>query len=200
LKKAFIEARGALMKRKIASVAILLFVLLMVKTHEFGQESKPPLTKDEILRLLKTESRGRLGQTNIVMEVAERGAFPVDGPTLEELRRAGARSLLLEEIQRSGENPRASQNDATSNESEQQGRTQDLGDRKIRELFNEVKGMMTRLLQQWQVLQSLPVESSPASAQMSPSAGVSLGNRTSERNIKLCLLDSLIQKNKEAIK
>ena len=114
------------MNRKIASVAILLFVLLTVKTPELGQESKPPLTKDEILRLLKTESRGRLGQTNIVMEVAERGAFPVDGPTLEELRRAGARSLLLEEIQRSGENPSVSQNDATSNESEQQGRTQDL--------------------------------------------------------------------------
>jgi len=109
------------MKRKIASVAILLFVLLTVKTHECGQESKPPLTKDEILRLLKAESRGRLGQTNIVIEVVERGiAFPVDGPTLEELRRAGARSLLLEEIQRSGENRSVSQNDATSNESEQQ--------------------------------------------------------------------------------
>ena len=115
------------MKRKIASVAILLFVLLAVKTHEFGQESKPPLTKDEMLRLLKAESRGRLGQTNIVIEVAERGiAFPVDEPTLEELRRAGARSLLLEEIRRAGKNPRAGENDATSEESRQQGRTQDL--------------------------------------------------------------------------
>ena len=80
-----------LMNRKIGSVAILLFVLLTVKTHELGQESKPPLTKDEILRLLKAESRGRLAQTNVVIEVAERGiAFPVDEPTLEELRRAGA--------------------------------------------------------------------------------------------------------------
>ena len=115
------------MNRKIASVAILLFVLLTVKTHEFGQEIKPPLTKDEILRLLKADSRGRLGQTNIVMEVAERGiAFPVDEPTLEELRRAGARSLLLEEIRRSGKNPRAGENDPTSEESGQQSRAQDL--------------------------------------------------------------------------
>ena len=115
------------MNRKIASVAILLFVLLTVKTNELGQENKPPLTKDELLRLLKAESRGRLAQTNIVIEVAQRGiAFPVDGPALEELRRAGAGSLLLEEIQRSGENSKASKNDATSNESEQQGRTQDL--------------------------------------------------------------------------
>ena len=115
------------MNRKIGSVAILLFVLLTVKTHELGQERKPPLTKDEILRLLKAESRGRLGQTNIVIEVAERGiAFPVDEPTLEELRRAGAGSLLLEEIRRSGKNPRAGENDATPNEPEQQGRAQDL--------------------------------------------------------------------------
>ena len=82
------------MNRKIASVEILLFVLLTVKTNELGQENKPPLTKDEILRLLKAESRGRLAQTNIVIEVAERGiAFPVDGPTLEELRRAGAKDV-----------------------------------------------------------------------------------------------------------
>ena len=115
------------MNRKIASVAILLLVLLTVNTHELGQERKPPLTKDEILRLLKAESRGRLGQTNIVIEVTERGiAFPVDEPTLEELRRAGARSLLLEEIRRSGKNPKAGENDAISNESELQGRTQDL--------------------------------------------------------------------------
>src|SRR5262245_34203009 len=110
------------MNRKIASAAILLFVLLTVKTNELGQEHKVPLTKDEILRLLKAESRGRLAQTNIAAEVAERGiAFPVDGPVLEELRRAGAGSLLLEEIKRSGENSRASKNDATSNESEQKG-------------------------------------------------------------------------------
>ena len=48
-------------------MAILLLVLLTVKTPELGQERKPTLTKDEILRLLKAESRGRLGQTNIVM-------------------------------------------------------------------------------------------------------------------------------------
>src|SRR5690349_12074578 len=114
------------MTRKIASVAILLFALLTVKTPELGQERKPPLTKDEILRLLKAEGRGRLGQTNVVMEVAERGiAFPVDEPTLEELRRAGARSLLLDEIRRSGKNPGAREPDATSEESGQ-GRVQDL--------------------------------------------------------------------------
>src|SRR5262249_4353387 len=32
-----------------------------------------------------------------------------------------------------------------------------LGDREIRQLFNEVKGVMTRLLQQWQRLQTLRV-------------------------------------------
>jgi len=90
--------------KKMTSRVILLLVLSGIASSGFGQARKSPLTKEEIIRLLRTETRGRLGQANIASEVAERGvAFLVDEPTLEELRRAGAHSLLLEEIRRAGE-------------------------------------------------------------------------------------------------
>src|SRR5262249_4353383 len=57
----------------------------------------------------------------------ERGiAFPVDVQVLEELRRAGAQSLLLEEIERSGKSPRAGEDGVTSKEPEPQGHAQGL--------------------------------------------------------------------------
>ncbi len=88
------------MKKKI--IAIMLFGLLAIGSVGFGQEKQPPLSKEEIIQLLKQTGR-RLSQGDIAGEIAQRGlAFPVDERALEELRQAGAHAVLLDEIQRAG--------------------------------------------------------------------------------------------------
>ena len=90
------------MKKKIALVALILFGFVAISQAGFGQEKQPPLSKDEIIQLLKQTGR-RLSQGDIAGEIAQRGiAFKVDEPVLEELRQAGARAVLLDEIKRAG--------------------------------------------------------------------------------------------------
>src|ERR1041385_2630345 len=94
------------MKKKTVLAAILLFGLFAATAVGFGQEKKPPLSKDEIIQLLKQATGRRLSQGDIAGEVTQRGiAFPVDERVLEELRQAGAHAVLLDEIQRAGGKP-----------------------------------------------------------------------------------------------
>jgi hypothetical protein len=66
----------------------------------FAQEKKAPMTKQEILRLLKPVPGARSEQADLAGEINERGiAFPVDEKTIEEIRKAGARSFVIIAIQ-----------------------------------------------------------------------------------------------------
>ena len=66
-----------------------------------AQQKQMPFTKAEILQRLKPVPGQRMEQGDLAGEIEERGiAFPLDEKTLEELRRAGARSVLLEALRR----------------------------------------------------------------------------------------------------
>lgn len=92
--------------KKIFIAALLFCVLSASGASALGQESKPPFTKEEILRLLKPAPGVRIAQGDLAAEVGQRGvAFQVTEKTLEELRKAGARSFLIEAIQRAAQNP-----------------------------------------------------------------------------------------------
>jgi hypothetical protein len=93
------------MKKYVAFASALIIVLCLTMTAGFGQDKKPPVTKEEILTFLKSASGPKPGtdrrieQGDLAAEIGERGvAFPVTEQTLEELRKAGARAFLLEAI------------------------------------------------------------------------------------------------------
>jgi hypothetical protein len=67
-----------------------------------AQEKKSPVSKQELLRLLRPTPGARsMEQGDIAGQILERGiAFPVDEQTLSEFRRAGARSFLIEAIEK----------------------------------------------------------------------------------------------------
>jgi len=86
----------------------LIFLSLMANiVYVAGQEQKKPVTKEEILQLLSQKDQRRFAQGDIAAEVSERGiGFPVDEAVIEELRTAGARSILLDAIRRAAEKPK----------------------------------------------------------------------------------------------
>lgn len=93
------------MKKNISMAAIVIFVLCVTDLAGFGQDKKPPVTKEEILAFMKSASSPRQGtdrrieQGNLAGEIEQRGvAFPVTEQTLEELRKAGVRAFVLDAI------------------------------------------------------------------------------------------------------
>lgn len=108
------------MKKNIAMVAFLMAVLCTMMASGFGQDKKPPVTKEEILAFLKSTSSPRPGtdrrieQGDLAGEIEQRGvAFPITEQTLEELRKAGARAFVLDAIRNSvkkEEPPRLNEN------------------------------------------------------------------------------------------
>jgi hypothetical protein len=76
------------------------FLLCAVAGMALGQESNKPFTKEEILQRLKPMPGQRYEQGDLAAEIAQRGlAFTVDEKTLAELRKAGARSFLIDAIE-----------------------------------------------------------------------------------------------------
>jgi hypothetical protein len=93
------------MRKRIVFAAFLLSSCCVVGGNGFGQEARKPFTKQEILRLLKPTPGTRYEQGDLAGEIAQRGvAFPVDEKTLDELRKAGAHSFVIEAIQKAAEN------------------------------------------------------------------------------------------------
>ena len=93
------------MKKKISFAISMMLVCCLIAVAGFGQDKKPPVTKEEILAFIKSISSPKPGadrrieQGDLAAEIEQRGvAFPVTEQTLEELRKAGARSFLLDAI------------------------------------------------------------------------------------------------------
>lgn len=90
------------MKKNLALVGFLILVVSAAMVGGLAQDKKPPVTKEEILTFLKTKADKRIEQGDLAGEIAQRGvAFPVTEETLEALRKAGARSFLLDAIRNS---------------------------------------------------------------------------------------------------
>ncbi len=90
------------MKKNLALISFLIVALCAAMTVGLAQDKKPPVTKEEILTFLKTKVDKRIEQSDLAGEISQRGvAFPVTEVVLEELRKAGARSFLLDAIRNS---------------------------------------------------------------------------------------------------
>lgn len=85
--------------KKSVVISFLILALCSSVMASFGQDKKTPVTKEEILTFLKTMTGRRIEQSDLAAEITSRGvAFPVTEETLEALRKAGARSFLLDAI------------------------------------------------------------------------------------------------------
>ncbi len=92
------------MKRMIVLTLISLLTFNLIGLVAQAQDERLPLSKADIIALLKQTGGRTLTQTDIVTEVERRGlGFVVDEKILSDLRQAGARAFLLEVIKRSGE-------------------------------------------------------------------------------------------------
>jgi hypothetical protein len=88
------------MMRSILS-AILLFVFASIAAGWSSQDSRP-VTKQEIVSRLKDAESHHLSQADIVADINQRGIdFFADAKFLNELRQLGARSFLLNSLERS---------------------------------------------------------------------------------------------------
>ncbi|MGH9802563.1 MAG: hypothetical protein ACRD82_19535 [Blastocatellia bacterium] len=88
--------------KKTISLAIVFCFALAVTAVGLAQDKKSPVTKEEILTFLKTKADRRIEQGEMAGEISQRGvAFPITDENLEELRKAGARSFLLDAIRNS---------------------------------------------------------------------------------------------------
>src|SRR5262249_40623399 len=88
------------MNSKSVFVVVILMISFLGGSARAGQDAKR-FTKSEILSLIKEAESGphEVSQGDIAVEVQRRGVdFAVDDRTLDEFRRAGARSFLLNSI------------------------------------------------------------------------------------------------------
>ena len=97
-----VSLRGAeLLMPSLVLTLTLLLTFSRTAIRQPTQHVAAPITRQEINSQLKEAEARRLSQADIAAEVERRGiAFTVDDKTLSELRRAGARSFLLDTIQR----------------------------------------------------------------------------------------------------
>jgi hypothetical protein len=112
-----------------ASVVLTLTLLMTLSPTAIRQSTQnlaAPMTRQEINSQLKEAEARKLSQADIAAEVERRGiAFTVDEKTLSELRRTGARSFLLDTIQRAGKNagrPQVSDPEPVDDEAQRRAR------------------------------------------------------------------------------
>ena len=81
--------------KKLIGFVILWLCLGLV----FGQDNAKPFAKEELLRVLKPAPGKRVEQGDLAGEIAARGiSFAADEKTLEEFRKTGARSFVIDAI------------------------------------------------------------------------------------------------------
>jgi len=120
------------MKHKYIVIAILLSGLCMAGGGARGGQQPGPLSKSEILALIKQAESGSrdLSQGDIAVDVQRRGIdFPADDKVLDEFRRAGARTFLLNAIKHAQEEanrPRMERRDSEGEDSPEARRRADI--------------------------------------------------------------------------
>jgi hypothetical protein len=98
------------MRKRIVFAAFLLSTCGVFWGNGVGQEAKKPFTKPEILRLLNPTPGTRYEDGDLAGAIAQRGVdFPLDEKTLDELRKAGARSFVIDAIQKAAQNAASKQ-------------------------------------------------------------------------------------------
>lgn len=86
-------------------ITVFLLTARVFAGAQSAQEATAPIGKQELLSMLTQSQTRQPSQADIATEVNRRGiAFSVDEETRSELRRAGARSFLLDAIDRAGKN------------------------------------------------------------------------------------------------
>ncbi|HYP27269.1 MAG TPA: DUF4148 domain-containing protein [Blastocatellia bacterium] len=94
------------MKKLILISSVLFLAFSLTAGAVPSQDGKAPLTRQELLALLKQAESRQVPQADIAAEVESRGiAFAIDEKALAEFQKAGARSFLLDSIRRAGQNP-----------------------------------------------------------------------------------------------
>ena len=89
--------------KKLTLIAIAFLLVAGASSASSAQQKRAPLTKAELLTLLKQAPEHRSGQADLADEITERGlAFKLDEKTLDEFRQAGAKGFLLDAIRRAG--------------------------------------------------------------------------------------------------
>jgi hypothetical protein len=97
-------SEGVLMKLQKIAIS-LIFSLLILGHTAASQEKTQPITKEEIIALLKKTDQRSLSQSEIVDEVERRGlAFKADAQILGELKQNGARVFLIDAVKRLSDN------------------------------------------------------------------------------------------------
>lgn len=93
------------MKRKLLCAIVTLLMCNLSNYALQAQEGTAPLSKAELISMLKPGGNRRISQAEIALQIDQRGiAFVVDSQSLNELRQAGARAFLLDAIERAGKN------------------------------------------------------------------------------------------------
>ncbi|HEY6332354.1 MAG TPA: hypothetical protein VI756_23720, partial [Blastocatellia bacterium] len=73
-----------------------------------GQQKTAPITKEELIAMIKKAGPRQLSQGDIALQVDKRGlAFKLDDQAIAELKAAGAQSLLIDSIKHSTEDAAA---------------------------------------------------------------------------------------------
>ena len=97
---------GTPMKTMLLATVLCLALIPRGGSAQTGQGSTAPFTRQELAGQLREAEARRISQADIASEVNRRGIdFKADEKALSEFRRAGARSFLLDAIQRAGQNP-----------------------------------------------------------------------------------------------
>src|SRR5947207_11091441 len=135
-------SRAGITMKPRTPAAILVFLFCSIASAWPIQTTTTPVTKQEILTRLKEAEARHLSQVDIVAEINQRGIdFFADAKFLSELRQLGARSFLLNALERS---------------SKDSGKPQ-VGDPKIQKQETPVQDMETQPENREAMIAKLPL-------------------------------------------
>lgn len=94
------------MVKKMLVVLMLIFSLGNPNLVAAWQDAPQPLSRQELVAMLKQTDAGRMSQAEIATEIERRGInFTTDDKTLAEFQKLGAKSFLLDVIRRAPKGP-----------------------------------------------------------------------------------------------
>src|SRR5690348_6175786 len=98
-------AREIMKIQNVLATICIICLTIAGRANPVQEKAQQPITKQEIIALLKHIDPRKLSQVEIVDEVEQRGiAFKADEAILSELQQNGARAFLLDAIKRLSDN------------------------------------------------------------------------------------------------